>query len=416
MNRLLFSLPFTCFFCVMQAQDFIEIRGRIIDAQTNEPIESATISFKKTPVGTISNSEGVFELQILASQKMDTIIVSHLGYTAVKKPASSLPNPTIELVPHWVELSEITVQARPLTAREIVDTAFDRLKKNFSQDPYLLKGFFRQASLEEGQYVLLVEAALHIYDMKYRLQKQFDLKERVLVKQVRSSNSHFKVRNLNFFDGVNTVKLLLNWNYTRYENQYVMERENYQIDSILYQDGRLIYQISSLYEGDRLTNRFTMHIDADEFNFIRIKNENHAKPGEFLGISPLQADRSKQVGIKDATQEYQFRQYKERSYLQACNSTNTVGIIDKKSGKVERYISDENLLVVTEIITQGVDFPKQGIMDPKLNIKEQAFVYDPRFWEDYEQVQLTPLSEKQRKDLEVDTPLATQFAQNAKTK
>lgn len=412
MKQLITSCILACMLSTCLAQTSILVSGKVIDGDTNKPINYATISIQDESIGTITNAEGTFELSLASKFKDDTVIISHLGFQPIKWIAEELQQQTIILEASPVELDEITVRTDRVNGMQIFREAFDRLQDNFSQEPHQMMAFFRQASLEGDQYVLLVEAALDIYDEKYKLQKKFNLKENIVVRQVRSSNNYFQYENLNFFDGANPIKLLLNWNYTRYENAYAMARKDYQLDSVIYSNDQLVYVISSSYADSKLENRFTLHIDAETYAFVKIKNENKAKGEEVLGVSPLLADRSKLVGMTRSSQEYTFRTYDGKVYLQNCFSSNTAAIIDKKSGTVERIVSDENLLVVSEIITDG-KMPKAKIMDPNSNIKDQVSQYDASFWEDFQQVRLVPLTTKQKADLERETPLQKQFLENS---
>src|SRR5215831_11544802 len=56
------------------------VKGKITDAQTNQPIPGASVLIKGEKKGVISDAEGNFTLNIPAASK--TIIVSSIGYTA----------------------------------------------------------------------------------------------------------------------------------------------------------------------------------------------------------------------------------------------------------------------------------------------------------------------------------------------
>lgn len=394
-------------------QELISVSGKVIDQEYKEALKFATVSIKNSPLGTVTNADGYFEFEIPEQYKNDTILVSHIGFHSYETLVSTCPDSTIELKSNPVQLEEIVVQTKLPGANQIVRKAFDQIRANFSQEPYLLKGFFRQLSLEDEKYVLLVEAAFDWYDEKYKLQKKFDLKEKVAIQQVRASHNYFNNQNLNFFDGTNPLKLLINWNYTRYENSYLTSRENFQLDSILKLDTAVVYKVSSSFQNEKLSNLFTLYINAEDFSFIKIKNQNEAFDDEYLGFSPLLTDRSKLVGMKSSSQEYQFTVFEGLSYLHRCISENTAEIVDRKSGKVERVVSDENLLVITEIQTDGITIPKTGLMNPMLNIKDQDFQYNQEFWQDGNQVQLTPLSNRQKRDLERKLPMEKQFLQTS---
>lgn len=78
------SLIFICFILISlnalaqeYAQDStISISGLILTDKSKEPIEDAIITIKRTRRGVISDSSGVFHLQILPK---DTLVISSMG-------------------------------------------------------------------------------------------------------------------------------------------------------------------------------------------------------------------------------------------------------------------------------------------------------------------------------------------------
>lgn len=58
------------------------IKGIVLDANTNEPIESASVYFDGTTIGTSTNSKGNFEIR-LAEGVISPLIISFLGYQKV---------------------------------------------------------------------------------------------------------------------------------------------------------------------------------------------------------------------------------------------------------------------------------------------------------------------------------------------
>ena len=60
------------------------VRGKIIDAETNDGLPFVNIYFKGTTVGSSSNFEGFYEIRV--NSPVDSIHVSCLGYNAKTKP------------------------------------------------------------------------------------------------------------------------------------------------------------------------------------------------------------------------------------------------------------------------------------------------------------------------------------------
>jgi hypothetical protein len=68
----------------------ISISGMILTEKSKEPIENAIVTIKRSRRGVISDSTGIFHLQI---QQKDTLIVSALGYEMKEWPVPIILNP-----------------------------------------------------------------------------------------------------------------------------------------------------------------------------------------------------------------------------------------------------------------------------------------------------------------------------------
>src|SRR5690606_20944356 len=58
------------------------IKGVVLDGETNEPIESASVYFDNTTIGTSTNDKGEFSLPYKEGIK-SALIISYLGYQKV---------------------------------------------------------------------------------------------------------------------------------------------------------------------------------------------------------------------------------------------------------------------------------------------------------------------------------------------
>ena len=94
---------------IVQAQSF-EIHGAVIDAVTKETLPAANISIEGTYSGTITNSDGRFQLPI--RKFPSTLIVRYIGYETKKVLISSKPNEPLEIgmqpVSYQMENIEVT--------------------------------------------------------------------------------------------------------------------------------------------------------------------------------------------------------------------------------------------------------------------------------------------------------------------
>jgi len=125
------------------SDSYVTINGILKDAKTNEKIIYATISVPGTGVGTVSNSDGEFILKVSKSSNVDFFEVSHLSYATKKFEISESldKEKTFYLEPQAIMLKEISII--PNDARGIVEMALKNIKKNYSDVPNMMTGFYR---------------------------------------------------------------------------------------------------------------------------------------------------------------------------------------------------------------------------------------------------------------------------------
>lgn len=71
---------FTALLCLLTCISFSQtVKGIILDAKTNLPIESASVYFDNTSIGTSSNLKGEFEITLKKGINT-SLIISLLGY------------------------------------------------------------------------------------------------------------------------------------------------------------------------------------------------------------------------------------------------------------------------------------------------------------------------------------------------
>ena len=108
MRKFLSFLALFVFITIGNGQ--IKLKGKIINNNTNEPISYANIGILNTEIGTISNEDGSFFVQIPEEKVTSSIIFSSLGYVTQTINVSSFSdklNITIQLNENVTELDAI---------------------------------------------------------------------------------------------------------------------------------------------------------------------------------------------------------------------------------------------------------------------------------------------------------------------
>jgi hypothetical protein len=147
---------------------FVTVTGKLKDAKTGDKIIYANISVPGTAIGTVSNSEGEFLLKVDKSLNIDVFEVAHLSYTTTKfKISESVgKDKTFYIEPKVLMLSEITIV--PKDARSVVEAALSNIRKNYSDVPNMMTGFYRETIRQKRDYVSISEAVVDIYKAAYQ--------------------------------------------------------------------------------------------------------------------------------------------------------------------------------------------------------------------------------------------------------
>ncbi|MFD1316141.1 carboxypeptidase-like regulatory domain-containing protein [Namhaeicola litoreus] len=108
-----------------------KLKGRVISVHDNEPLQSAHILNLNTVVGTITNTDGKFEISAIPN---DTLFISYIGYQSVKLKVTRdlLKGNELEIAIHekTVVIDEVTVKSHKLIGVLVVDA------KNVPEDKY----------------------------------------------------------------------------------------------------------------------------------------------------------------------------------------------------------------------------------------------------------------------------------------
>ena len=127
-------------------QNMITIKGKVVDAETRNPLVFATVAVMETNVAIVTNIDGEFTLKIGETVTSKNLEVTYLGYKNKVIPISDLKDNggknIIELESAPIPIKEIVV--KPLDPDEIVKKAIQSIGKNYEDvakpDDSILQG------------------------------------------------------------------------------------------------------------------------------------------------------------------------------------------------------------------------------------------------------------------------------------
>jgi hypothetical protein len=161
-----------CLFLLLEGNALCQtIEGKVINAQSKEPLPYASISLSsKKNIGTVSNQEGKFTIAP-SNAGVDTLTVSYIGFKKKKvviKKGNKSPV-TIALLPYENILNEVVIVSEDTLIR-LIRHAFENIEKNYPPTGTLIKGFYRETNqlLPEKKFLYFSESVIDFYKPSYQ--------------------------------------------------------------------------------------------------------------------------------------------------------------------------------------------------------------------------------------------------------
>jgi len=454
---------FTLFIFFITATTFAqtELKGKVADFLTFQPIESASVYIENTTIGSITNADGNFVLKVPQQHLQDTLVISSIGYKSFRVVISEFENGSdIFLEEDVASLDEVVIVAdpRPTTGNGIVEKAIEKLPKNLPEQAYLQKGFLRHKERNKKEYKWLIESAITLYDSSYaagakdnlkinvdETRKSYDLRDVdslfTYSAYLKSMNS--KASNLNR-NSIKTSSLIeaIKWNDSRVnglENLFkgklnlvrnsnvsgallgknMLEKHQFELDTILVDNGRKIYKIK-IEKGADFVGLNTPNIYNEGFEpkgWIYIYYDNYAIKKveyELVAASDVQKKRSKSLfdtqtihKLVMTYKDYDGKMYPNYIYYETPKLVNTG---DRSSDRIKTeaepgFDKDEQYYyTIQEILFSDI------IQDPELVKQElrqndwsadifSSKPYNESFWKSYNVLLESKEEEKLIQDL-----------------
>lgn len=416
----------------------IEIKNKILDFSMLAPIESASIYVKNTTIGTVSNSDGKFILQVPQEFAKDTLIISSIGYKSYKIPVIEFDNSLdIYLEEDVASLDEIILIAeiRPKTGNDIVLKAIEKLAINLPDSAYIQKGFLRHKERNKVEFKWLIESAITVYDSGFaanssdylkinvdQVRKSYDLRDidsifnYVAYNNQNAKRSRLKVKDVKRSQ-LSTAQLekAIKWNDTRVNGlqnifqgklnllrnsidakalfgEDILEKHHFDLDTILVDNDRKIYKIK-ISESTKLVDLETKGIfnaGYEAKGWLYVYYDNYAIKKieyELVAASQAQKVRSKRLFDTQVNHklvmtyiEYQDKMYPNYIYYETPKLVNVGFKTDQKVSdeEKERYNKEERYYyTVQEILFSEIILDKE-IIKMKLDGEWDMDIFSPK--------------------------------------
>lgn len=361
------------------------IKATVADKITGEPLAFAHIKITGTNSGTVTNTEGAFQINISDTSAQKAIRITHLGYTSKIIPISILLGRETRLVlnPQIIPLQEITVKVSdPI---KIIREMLSSRGSNYSNSPTRLTTFYREGT-EYNKSLDLTEAVLEV--IKPGVFRSSS-KEQVKVLKMRKITNPVKNDTLvaKLKSSISSALLLdIAGNLPHFLDKETMELYKYSHTNITTLDNKLVNVISFVQREDISLPLYKGELFIDALNNTMVEarfciNPRHIRKAK----TDLIVKESRDVRITPISAEY-IVSYKP--YDGVYHIGHVRGDL-KFRVKRKRSITSSPLKIWFEMATCIIDtkeiipIEKQERINPSKVFSETVHSYDTEFWKNF---------------------------------
>lgn len=145
----------------VSAQETFNLKGTVIDAETQEPLPFATIYYPKKQIGTNSDEAGQFNFYIPSGSDQDEIIISFVGFQKQRiKIGEFEQGKRYALAPNITALGAVTVTAKSkgLKPKDELRKAVKNYRKNRNKSTHIAYAQYREAAFKDDELIMFTEA------------------------------------------------------------------------------------------------------------------------------------------------------------------------------------------------------------------------------------------------------------------
>ncbi len=182
------------------AQTQITLKGKVVDDASKEPLSYSYVTIGGVALGTVTNGEGDFVLNIPAEYKNNNIVFSYVGYARQLYSVSTLQKMTPLIVSMKIDatvIDEVVIKARKqISAKQLLKKVINNIEENYSQTPVLFEGYYRETIAENGAFISFADAVVEVNYAPYQ-EKSYKWKDF----RSEAQNSMVSLGNSNIYNG-----------------------------------------------------------------------------------------------------------------------------------------------------------------------------------------------------------------------
>jgi len=369
-------------------QQVTTIRGRVVDAESNQPLIFASIALQGTNVSTVSNLDGEFTLKV-SEGEAGNLEFSYLGYKnrvmSIDEMKTNGQRNVIELETAMIPIKEIIV--KPLVPEEILEKVIDRFEENYPAVPNDMTGFYRETIRKNRSYVSIGEAVVEVFKAPYQNDLRYDA---VRIFKGRKSSDVDKMDTVLFkLQGGPTTTLYLDVvkNPETFLTREALSQYELELSSIVVIDDRTNYVINfyqkpsittPLFQGRLFIDIETYAVAQAEFSF-NLENKDIAA-SMFIRKKPM----GMQVTPELTSYLVRYREMDGKWYFTHSRAEVKFKIDWKRKLFNTNYTTMSELAITDRTEEDVVKFTSKEKIRPSDVFTEEVTAFaDPDFWGDY---------------------------------
>ena len=150
-----------------------ELRAQVLDAKDSLPVVFATVQFKNTKKGLVTDEYGYFRMPARLKESIDTLRISSIGYETLETQISDLEGEALNVIflsPKIESLGEVILVGKGKQkgsgsiGLSLIKKAIDKIPENYPNLPHSYVAYYRDYQKVENQYLNLNEAIIEVFD------------------------------------------------------------------------------------------------------------------------------------------------------------------------------------------------------------------------------------------------------------
>ncbi len=364
----------------------IVIKGHIFDNENKVAVPYASIGIAEENIGTISNTDGYFELKVPATFSGSFLLVSHLGFMSQRIPIQLIKEQQVDI---YLERRIISIQEviiRYIDPKILVEKAMEQRKLNNNLDPVYTTSFYREGVQRNNRYISYSEAVFKVYKSSFAHGEFSDQVKLLKSRKIVNTNPNDTVF-LKLKGGVlSALQLDIVKTVPDFLDQAQPAQYTYTYSDLVSYNSSDAYAITfvqnpgireALYSG-------TLYIDKESYAILGADFE--VNPA-FLDLAAdnliFKKSHNLIVKLEKISYSVSYTPFNGKYYL------NHVRCDLRLKTRQRKHLTYDNFSTFLELATCHIDtvgvvkFLRQEVIKPNVVFSDAPFYSDNTFWGDY---------------------------------